>query len=107
MNIVDRGDQRRANYPIQRNQVKSWKAMFCNLVNIIAVNAYLFSMHLRAANNQNFTDHEHCQFREALYMGFFSHSTRINKPIPNIEPEAEYYKIKCKQAPCVVCKKKT
>ena len=81
--------------------------MFCNLVNIIAVNVYLLFMHSRAANNQKFTNHEHYQFREALYMGFFSHSIRVNEPIPNIEPEAEHCKIRCKQAPCVMCKKKT
>ena len=49
MNMVDRGDQRRANYPIQRIQVKAWKAMFCNLVNIVAVNAFLLSLHSGAA----------------------------------------------------------
>ena len=80
--------------------------MFCNLVNIIVVNAYLLFMHLRAANDQKFTDHEHHQFRKALYMGFFSHSTRVNEPIPNIKPETEHCKIRCKQASCVVCKKK-
>ena len=57
MSMVDRGDQGRANYPIQRDQVKSWKAIFCNLVNIIAVNAYWLSLHSGAAKDQKFTDH--------------------------------------------------
>ena len=96
MNMVDRGNQRQANYPIQRNQVKSWKAMFCNLVNIIAVNAYLLSLHSGAVKDQKFIDQEHCQFRETLYMGLFKHSIRVNEPVLNTEPEAEHCKIKCK-----------
>ena len=42
MNMVNRKEQKQANYPIQHNQVKSWKAIFCNLINIIAVNVCLF-----------------------------------------------------------------
>ena len=78
--------------------------MFCNLVNIIAVNAFLLFLHSGAVKDQKFIQHH--KFKEALYIGLFNHSTRVKEATPNTRQDLEHRKIKCKQAPCVVYKKK-
>ena len=78
--------------------------MFCNLVNIVAVNELLLFLHSGAAKDQKFI--QYCKFREALYMGLFRHSIRVKKATSNTRPDVEHRKIKCKQAFCVMCQKK-
>ena len=103
MNMVDRGDQRRADYPIQRRQVKPWKALFYNMVNIAVVNAFLLSMHAEVPKKEKFNDQR--TFRTAPYKRLLELSARPNDVRPNTSPETEHKRVTMKQAVCVNCKK--
>ena len=72
MNQVDRGDQRKAAYPIQQRQIKAWKALFYELVNIAVTNVYLISLHSTVPKEEKFTSHK--AFRIVLYTGLFEHA---------------------------------
>ena len=97
MNQVDRGDQRRAAYPIQQRQIKAWKALFYELINITVTNAYLLSLHSDVPKKQKFTDHK--AFRVALYKDLFEHSKQRNTNYTQ-----EHQVVRMKEAVCVICK---
>ena len=54
INRVDKGDQRRASYPIQQRQQKAWKAMFYDLIGMVVVNSLLLSFNAPAAKEDKF-----------------------------------------------------
>ena len=97
MNQVDRGDQRRASFPIQQRQIKAWKALFYELINITVTNAYLLSLHSDVPKKEKFTDHK--AFRIALYKDLFEHSKA--RSTDHIQ---EHQVVRMKPKACAICK---
>ena len=73
MNQVDRGDQRRAAYPIQQQQQKGWKAVFYTIIGIVVVNSFILSSYAPVSKEKKFTDQR--AFREMLHKALFVRST--------------------------------
>ena len=101
MNQVDRGDQRMAAYPIQQRQMKAWKTLFYELVNIVVLNAYLISLYSTVPKKEKFTNHK--AFRVALYTGLFKHATPGSSRTTRTQ-EVNHCSIPIKRSACVVCK---
>ena len=103
MNMVDRGDQRKAGYPIQRRQIKPWKALFYNMVNIAVVNAFLLLFHSEVSKKERFKDQ--MTFKKALYKRLFELSTRPNDASPKTSLKTEHKRVTMQRAACANCKK--
>ena len=101
MNQVDRGDQRRAAYPIHQRQMKTWKAMFYELVNIAVVNSYLLSYHSDVPKKERFTNQ--LAFRIALYEALFKHSKPSNS-IYSLACHKSEDRVQIKYSIYLVCK---
>ena len=93
--------KRRAAYPIQQRQIKVWKALFYELVNITVTNAYLLSLHTDVPKKHKFTNHK--AFRIALYNGLFGHAKPASTD--HVQTQHQEHKlVRIKLSACIVCK---
>ena len=79
--------------------MKTWKALFYNLMNIIITNSYLLSLHSSVSKRERSTKHK--AFRIALYTGLFEHS----KPASADSTQQEKHcQVQINYSACVICK---
>ena len=102
INQVDQGDQKRASYPVQQRQRKTWKAMFYTLVEIIAINSFTLSAFSYVPKEKKFLDY--FAFREALCEGLLAHAKPEAGIIDTASTARRHQKVQIKRAPCVICK---